>query len=320
MTKSNGASESRPSQVGILGGGPWGLSLARAARRAGTTTMLHSRRHTDIDVGGIQITTNMEELAACQLIIMAVPSMLARAVARKLGDHLTGAHLVVHGIRGLSGDELLTISQILAEETPVRRLGALGGPVQADELNGGRPSAMVVASPFPDVGRAVVRALQSDWLQIHTSPDVRGLEWASALVGCLSIGVGYAQAREDVSPGLMAALISRAVDEAAAIASAAGADPRTFYGLGGYGDLLASMALHDRPEVVVGRELAGGATLEHAQKVARLRVEAVELVPRITRFAAREGVKCSIFDALGDILRGEAKPETVVRALFASSP
>ncbi len=319
MSPSNGASDAGIPRVGILGGGPWGLSLARAARRAGSHTSLLSRRHQDSDVGGIHVTTSMEELAESPLIVLAVPSKLARAIARKLGDFLTGAHLVVHGIRGLSGDELSTISQILGEETPARRLGALGGPVQADELNQGRPSAMVVASAYPDVKKAVVRGLQSDWLQIHTTSDLRGLEWASALVGCLSIGVGYVQARADVSPGLLAALISRAVDEAAAIASAAGADPRTFYGLGGYGDLLASMALPDRPEVVVGRELASGASLEHAQKVARLRVEAVELVPRIARFAAREGLKCNIFFALADILRGEAHPEAVVRALFASS-
>jgi glycerol-3-phosphate dehydrogenase (NAD(P)+) len=323
MTASSGQSSGHGAakggaRIGVLGGGPWGLSLARAARRAGSHTMLHSRRHTDIDVGGIDVTTSMEELAQCPLIIMAVPSMLARSIARKLGDHLTGAHLVVHGIRGLSGDELLTISQILMEETPVRRMGALGGPVQAAELNDGQPSAMVVASTFPDVTRAVTDRLQSDWLQIHTTGDLIGLEWASALVGCLSIGVGYVQARADVSPGLLAALISRAVDEGAAIASAAGADPRTLYGLGGYGDLLASMCLHDRPEVVVGRELAGGATLEEAQKKARLRVEAVELVPRIAKFGVRVGVPCSIFQALSEIIRGKAKPEAVVRALFSN--
>ncbi len=305
-------------RVGVLGGGTWGLALARAARRAGAQTTLHTRRHTDSEVGGIRITASMAELAESPLIIMATPSMHARTIARALGDHLDGSHLVVHGIRGLSGDELLTISQILAEETPVRRLGALGGPVQAVELSHGQPSAMVVASAFPDVCRAVVGGLQSDFLQIHTSSDLHGLEWASALVGCLSIGVGYVQARADVSPGLLAALISRAVDEASAIAAAAGADSRTFYGLGGYGDLLASMALVDRPEVVVGRELAGGATLEEAQKKARLRVEAVALLPRITRFAAAEGVTCNIFNALTDVVRGQADAEAVVRALFAN--
>jgi glycerol-3-phosphate dehydrogenase (NAD(P)+) len=305
-------------RVGVLGGGPWGLSLARAARRAGSLATLYSRRHNHGSLAAVRVTSELSVLAESSLIIVAVPSKLARTIARDLGDHLTGAHLLVHGIRGLTGDDLQTISQILREETPVRRLGALGGPVQASELNEGRPSAMVVGSEFADVTDAVRKALNSDWLHIHCTPDLVGLEWASSLVGCLSIGVGYVQARSDVSPGLLAALISRAVDEAAAIAQAAGANERTFYGLSGYGDLLASMALPDRPEVVLGRELAGGATLEAAQEAAKLRIEAIGLVPRVTRFARARGVKCPIFDALADILAGSASAEAVVRALFAT--
>jgi glycerol-3-phosphate dehydrogenase (NAD(P)+) len=294
------------------------MSLARAARRAGATTTLLSRRHADGDVKGIRLTSELAVLAEAPLIIIAVPSKMARIIARDLGDHVDGAHLLVHGIRGLSGDDLATISQILREETPARRLGALAGPVQADELNDGRPSAMVVGSEFNDVTSAVKSALESDWLQVHTTRDLLGLEWASALVGCLSIGVGYAQAHPDVSPGLLAALISRAVDEAAAIAAAAGAQERTLYGLAGYGDLLASMALHDRPEVVLGRELATGANLEEAQAKARLRIEAIELVPRVVRFAQLHGVRCEVFEALGAIIGGDGAPEKLVRALFAA--
>lgn len=302
--------------VGVLGGGPWGLSLARAARRAGTRVTLCSRRHEPDSVKAVNITTDLAELAQSPLLIIAVPSKQAQSIARTLGDHVSGRHLVVHGIRGLSGNELSTITQIFRNETPVKRLGALGGPVQAGELNEGRPSAMVVGSEFADVSQAVQGALSSDWLQVHATADLRGLEWASAMVGCLSIGVGYAQQRPEVSPGLLAALISRAVDEAATIAAAAGAHERTFYGLGGYGDLLASMALPDRPEVVLGRELANGASLEAAQHAAKLRIEAVELVPRMVRFAQKRQVGCGIFTALADILQGDVAPEEIVTALF----
>lgn len=302
--------------VGVLGGGPWGLALARAASRGPAETWLHSRRAQDLTVEGIRVTRSLEELARCRLLIVAVPSNLAREVARELGEHLDGSHLLVHGIRGLSGPLLATVSTLFREETPARRIGALGGPVQANELAGGRPSAMVVASDFGDVTAAVRGAFESERLQIHTTRDLRGLEWASALVGCLSIGVGYAQARSDVSPGLLAALISRAVDEAAAIAVAAGAEERTFYGLGGYGDLLASMALADRPEVVLGRELARGASLDEARAKATLRVEAIDLVPRVASFARARGVKSAILGAIGAILDGSLSPEEIVRTLF----
>jgi glycerol-3-phosphate dehydrogenase (NAD(P)+) len=304
--------------VGVLGGGPWGLSLARAARRAECETTLYSRRQHEDGARGIRVTGDFAELSRARLIIVAVPSQVARSIARELGDHIDGSHILVHGIRGLSGDELSTISQILREETPARRLGALGGPIQADELHEGRPSAMVVASEFGDVTAAVRAAFHSEWLEVQTSRDLRGLEWASALVGCLSIGVGYAQSRGDVSPGLLAALISRAVDEAATIAQAAGADLRTFYGLGGYGDLLASMALPNRPEVVLGRALARGLGLEVARHEARLRIEAIELVPRVARYAKLHGIRCDIFAALGAILEGALDEEGIVRALFAS--
>jgi glycerol-3-phosphate dehydrogenase (NAD(P)+) len=265
----------------------------------------------------VEVTADAARLAEAAIVILAVPSNLARSVARDLGNHLNGRHLVIHGIRGLSGDDLTAVSQIVREETPVRRLGALGGPVQADELAEGRPSAIVVGSAFPDVCSAVRESLHSPWLQVHTTADLVGLEWASALVGCLSIGVGYAQAREDVSPGLLAALVSRAVDEASTIAAAAGANEQTLYGLGGYGDLVASMALPDRPEVVLGRELAKGASLSEAQDRARLRVEAIELVPRIARFAQRHGAPHAIFSALSDLLGGKKAAEEVIRALFA---
>ena len=90
-------------------------------------------------------TTSFAEVARARLIVLAVPSEVAREVLRLLGDHVDGSHLIVHGIRGLgSGGALETVSDIIREETPVRRIGALGGPVQATELTHKRPSTMVV--------------------------------------------------------------------------------------------------------------------------------------------------------------------------------
>ncbi|MBI4952607.1 MAG: glycerol-3-phosphate dehydrogenase [Myxococcales bacterium] len=316
--------------IGVLGGGPWGVSLARAARHAGSEVTLCTRRDHPA-LPGVRVTPSMRVLAEARLLVVAVPSSSVRAVARELGDFLDGGHVLVHGIRGLSSaagggtvagaaptptsaDDIVTISQVLREETPVRRIGALGGPVQASELNDGRPSAMVVGSEFPEVVAAVKRAFAAEWLKIEGTSDLRGLEWASALVGCLSIGVGFA-AHIGATPGLLAALASRGVDEAAGIARAAGADPQTLYGLGGYGDLLASIVLAERPEVVLGRALARGAPLEAAQAEAALRIEAVTLVPRILRFAELRRTEHAIFTALAEILNG-SQAEATLRRLF----
>jgi glycerol-3-phosphate dehydrogenase (NAD(P)+) len=233
-----------------------------------------------------------------------------------LGDHLNGSHLVIHGVRGLSGEHLETVSDLMREETPARRLGALGGPVQAGELMEGRPSAMVCGSHYPEVIAATKKAFESQWLRVYPTHDLRGLEWASALVGCLAIGLGFAE-QAGAGPGLIAALISRGVDEVARIAVAAGSEERTMLGLGGYGDLLASIALEDRPEVVIGKALARGKTLDEATAEAKLRVEAITLIPRIAAFAAQRRVPAKSFEALQEILRG-GQPEGILEKLFAA--
>ncbi|MFT3766377.1 MAG: NAD(P)-binding domain-containing protein [Minicystis sp.] len=305
--------------VGIVGGGPWGVALAVAAGRAGAEVMLYSRREpthkTTHKDERVRVTTDYADVARARLVIIAVPSTVVREVLRALGDHLDGSHLLVHGIRGLGADHFETVSDIAREETPCRRLGALGGPVQANELIEGRPSAMVCGSHFPEVLTAVTSVFQHKSLRVYGTPDLRGLEWASAMVGCLSIGVGFAE-QSGAGPGLLAALISRGVDEAARIAAAAGADERTMLGLGGYGDLLASIALDDRPEVVLGKALARGRSLEEAVAEARLRVEAITLIPRIVRFAREARVPAPGFESLEELLKG-AKATAIIEKMFA---
>lgn len=290
-------------KVGVIGGGPWGVALGRAAARAGSTVTLFSRR-AEKDGRLIHVTDSYEEVAKNRFLVVAVPSDVVREVARSLGDHVDGAHVVVHGIRGLGRETLETISDVFRDETPVRKLGALGGPVQADELHTGTASALVVGSCYPEVSAIVTKAFSGPWLRVYSTSDLRGLEWSSALVGCMAVGVGFAEAA-GAGPGLLAALISRAVHDGGRIAVLAGAEEPTIYGLGGYGDLLASIAQGNRPEVVLGRALAAGKSLGQAVEEAKLRVEAVALIPRIVAFARSKGVQAPAFEGLSRMLEGE---------------
>ena len=128
-------------------------------------------------------------------------------------------------------------------------------------------------------------------------------------------GAGDVAEQAGAGPGLLAALISTAVDECAKILVMAGAEERTMLGLGGYGDLLASIALEDRPEVVLGKALARGQTLDQAVSEAKLRVEAIELIPRLSSFAKESKVPAVTFDALVDILKGQA-PLGILERIF----
>lgn len=286
-------------KVAVVGGGTWGLALASAAARAGSDVVLQTRRDFDDPLPtGVRIVRSAKESAGhARLIVLTAPTDACRMVARELGDYLDGSHYIVHGVRGLGGEQLQTVSDILREETPARRTGALGGPVLAPDLLAGRPSVMVVGSRYPEVSESVSSLFGSPTLRVYPTTDLRGLEWASALVGCLTIAIGYAQAM-NASAGLIAALISRSIGEAARIAAAAGGEEKTLLGLAGYGDLLASITQSERPEVVVGASLAKGASRDEALRASPLRTESLHLIPRVARWAEAKGVRVPIFRAL----------------------
>jgi glycerol-3-phosphate dehydrogenase (NAD(P)+) len=313
--------------VGVIGGGAWGLALAAAASRTGGTTLLLSRRaHNGETPPGIELVKEGGELAdRARLIVLAVPSFVAREVARGLGPHLDGHHFIVHGVRGLvrrpddgtgRPEQLETISDIVRDETPVRRIGALGGPALASDLLAAHPSVMVCGSRYPEVIVALRAAFEGPNLRLYATADLLGLEWASALVGCLAIAVGYARGA-GLGPGLLAAVITRAVEEGARLAAAAGGDDRTLLGLAGYGDLLASIAQTDRPELLVGEALARGKPIEQAVADAKQRVEAVELTGRVAAWAEVRGVSAPLFRTLARSVLSGRTSDALVRELMS---
>jgi len=305
-------------ELAVIGAGTWGLALAAAAARAGTDTMLFSRRGEVSAPKGVKLTTSLREAAHhARLVVLTVPSNVASEVSRALGDHVDGRHLVVHGVRGLaaSDDDLVTITDVVRRETPVHRVGALGGPALTEDLLAGKPGVLVCGSAYDEVCRAVSKAFGARTCRVYSTHDVRGLEWASAMVGCLAVGIGYAQAL-DMSPGLVAAVIARSMDEASRIAAAAGGEERTLLGLAGYGDLLACIAQKERPEVKVGAALAKGASLAKAVASAGVRVEALDLIPKIVAWTDRRNVRAPIFSALRRLLQGETTTEKLIDDLM----
>lgn len=302
----------RPS-VAVVGGGAWGLALAAAAARTGSPTLLLSRRaHADSLPAGVTLARDSAHLGeAARLVILAVPSSAAREVARSLGPHLDGRHFVVHGVRGLVGEAMQTISDVVRDETPARRVGALGGPVLASDLIAARPSVVVCGSRYPEVVRALRDAFVAPTLRLYSTDDLLGLEWASALVGCLAIGVGYARG-VGLGPGLLAAAITRSIEEAARLAAAAGGSERTLLGLAGYGDLLASIAQTERPEVFLGEAIARGKSVEQAVEQVGQRVEAIDLAARVVAWSDSRGVSAPILSAIArGVLAGRSRDAIV---------
>lgn len=301
--------------VGIVGGGSFGLGLSAAIARHGGEAILWSR--TPREVGHrVRATTDMDELGACELIFVAVPSMYVPVIAPRLARTLDGRHLLVHVSRGLIGEELETVARHLATHTPARRVGCLAGPINAQVLEHGVPGGGVVGSRFPEVAEAVRDAIGGATLRLYATDDTVGVELASAMVGLLALALGFALER-NISPSALATMMSRGLAEAARIGVRLGARAETFQGMAGAGDLFAAMAGDDRAELRLGRALARSLDLEEAGKQAGAYIEGVTIARHVARYAERVGRPAPIASAIADVLDGALTPEEALSSLMS---
>lgn len=301
--------------VGILGGGGFGRGLAHAAHRVGQRVVLWSRSDRHELPEGIETTDDLAALARAELIFVAVPSQHVAGLVRDLGRHLDGSHFLVHVSRGLVGDELTTLTHVLRSETPVRRVGVLAGPLVADALAEGTPGGGIVGTGFPEVVSAVRESIGGPTLRIYSTDDVNGVEVASAMVGLLALGMGFATAL-GIGPGALAVMGTRGMVEAARLGRLLDARERTFGGLAGFGDLLAALGGDDRPEMRLGRAMAEGHSLAEAAKSAGAHIEGVTIARRVARYAARMGVEVPISQALADVLEERLTLEQALESLM----
>ncbi|MEX1365086.1 MAG: NAD(P)-binding domain-containing protein [Nannocystaceae bacterium] len=302
--------------VAVVGGGSFGQSLARASARAGQRVLLWSRRARQLDDESITCTTSLEDIADAELVLFAVPSPYVGAVADELGRHLDGSHLLAHVSRGLIGDDLVTVGEVLAARTPCRRVGALGGPLVAKNLASDEPSGAIIGSSFPEVIEAVTEALGGPSLRVYSTPDFTGVELASALVGLVALALGYAMQR-GMGPGTLAVLATRGLAEATRVGEVRGGEPRTFAGLAGAGDLIAAVAGDGRPEVEFGKALGEGLSLTEAAERAGAYIEGAMLAGQVKSFGARMGVQVPLATGLAGLMKGELSVEKLTAMLMA---
>ncbi|PJE80490.1 Glycerol-3-phosphate dehydrogenase [NAD(P)+] [invertebrate metagenome] len=268
--------------VAVLGGGSFGTVLANIAAINGHRVMLWVRREEQASRINIHHRNELylpnfplhksvyassnyaDVLSDAMVVLVAVPSQYFRQVVVEAAPWLSGK-IVVSTTKGIEAETFDLMSEILQEELDHARIGVLSGPNLAREIAGRELTATVIASHCKDVQNTMRDVLHSDYFRMYASDDIYGVELAGALKNIYAIASGVGAAA-GVGENTTSMLLTRSLAEMSRLAVRLGANPLTFLGLAGVGDLIATCTSRLSRNFRLGYALGEGKSLEVAEK------------------------------------------------------
>jgi glycerol-3-phosphate dehydrogenase (NAD(P)+) len=305
--------------IGVVGAGSWGSTLAKILGENAKRTLLWAReeevirgvneRHVnplflpDYEIPAcVEATGDLARICeSCDLILMVVPSHGMRLVAREMGNHLKGDQMVVHCTKGIEIDTFKRMSEVLREETCLRKVGVLAGPNLAKELAARNPAGTLVASKYEEVVRAAQAALHNQYFRVYRGNDVVGAEVGGSFKNIVAVAAGVADGLK-MGDNTKALLLTRSLNEMARLGSAMGAELVTFGGMAGIGDLMATCFSPLSRNHQVGERLAQGQTTDEIVKSMRMVAEGVKTTRAVHAFITRIGLDLPIVAAVHQLL------------------
>ncbi|MDO5684234.1 MAG: NAD(P)H-dependent glycerol-3-phosphate dehydrogenase, partial [Propionibacteriaceae bacterium] len=256
-----------------------------------------------------------EALAGATTVVLAVPAQQLRANLERW-QVPTDAFLVSLA-KGVEVGTLLTMSQVI-EQTGVSRdrILVVSGPNLADEIAAKQPATTVVAGHDAEAAEAFGQRCRTAYFRPYVSTDVIGCEIAGATKNAIALAVGMGIGR-GFGANSMASLVTRGLAETSRLGESLGADPHTFAGLAGMGDLVATCMSPLSRNRTFGEHLGRGLTVQEAAEASRGIAEGVRSSASILALAERQGVEMPIVERVVRVLAGEVEPEESIRSLMA---
>ncbi len=323
-------------RVAVLGGGSFGTALAnivadnehdvrlwvRDKSRCDEINREHRNSSYLPDIDLNPALRAFEDIATavdgCDLLFVAVPSKSSRHVAQQLRSHLPDGCMVISTTKGIEDDGFKLMSQVLREELPTALIGVLSGPNLARELAERQITASVIASDTPAVCERVQELLKCSYFRVYAGDDVFGLELAGALKNCYAIMTGMAAAL-GAGNNTMGFLLTRALAEMSRFAMEKGADPMTFMGLSGVGDLVVTCTSPLSRNYRVGFALGEGRDLDEVVGELGQVAEGVNTIKLVKAEADRLGVYMPLVNALYAHIYERASIAEVVDTMMSAA-
>ncbi|MEU4729344.1 MULTISPECIES: NAD(P)H-dependent glycerol-3-phosphate dehydrogenase [unclassified Streptomyces] len=319
----------RPMKAAVFGTGSWGTAFAIVLADAGCEVTLWGRRQELVDAintgrtnpdyfpdvelpAGIRATTDPAEAAAgADFTVLAVPSQTLRGNLAAWAPLLAPDTVLVSLMKGIELGTAKRMSEVIEEvaKVPAERIAVVTGPNLAREIAARQPAASVVACVDEAVAQRLQAACHTPYFRPYTSTDVIGCELGGAVKNVIGLAVGIADGM-GLGDNTKGSLITRGLAEATRLGVAMGADPLTFSGLAGLGDLVATCSSPLSRNHTFGTNLGRGMTLEETIAVTKQTAEGVKSCQSVADLARRHGVDMPITDTVVDIVH-HGKPTLV---------
>ncbi|NJD55430.1 MAG: NAD(P)-dependent glycerol-3-phosphate dehydrogenase [Nitrospirae bacterium] len=320
------------SYIAVIGAGSWGTTLACLLQEKEYDVTLWAFEKEVADEitgsgtnrvyfpgeelpGGLKATSSLEEaLRNARYILNVVPTQFARSVFREAAAYIHSESIIISASKGIEQGTLLTVSEILHEVTG-RQVAALSGPSFAKEVIRKYPTAVTLAAEDLDTGLLLQEIFNTSYFRVYTHADIIGVELGGALKNVIAIASGISDGL-GLGHSARAALITRGLVEISRLGRAMGADPMTFSGLSGLGDLVLTCTGPLSRNYSVGVNLGKGMKLGEILASTRSVAEGVATSLSAYELARKKDVEMPIIEQVHEVLYHDKDPETAVLNLM----
>lgn len=328
-------------KIAVLGAGSWGSALAMVLAENGHNVRLwtHDAQHAqelqqtrqnpkylkDFTLPEtIQVTADLSQaVVEAEMINFVIPTKAMRSVAQAVRETLgeipfTQWPIVMHASKGIEQGTYLRISELLQEALGVDDtvpMVVLSGPSHAEEVARHDITAITAASQNDQAAHAVQSAFMNDYFRVYTNADIVGVEWGGALKNIIAIGAGIL-AGLGFGDNAKAALVTRGLAEITRLGIQLGAEPLTFMGLSGVGDLIVTTtSVHSR-NWRAGYQMGQGKAIDQIEADMGMVVEGMSTTIACYDIAQQRGVEMPITQAIYRIIKENADPSEEIKALM----
>jgi len=325
-------------RAAVFGTGNWGTAFSLVLADAGTDTVLCGRRAEVVErierdhqnpeyLPGIALpeavhatTDPAAALDGADFLVLTIPAQSLRESLTRWAPLIPPQTVLVSLIKGIELGTCMRMSQVVAEVTGAApdRIAVVSGPNLAAEIAERHPAASVVACADQAVAERLQKACHSPYFRPYTNTDVIGCELGGAVKNVIGLAAGIADGM-GLGDNTKASLITRGLAETTRLGIAAGADPFTFSGLAGLGDLVATCASPLSRNHRFGSLLGSGRTVAEAQQEVRQTTEGVKSCESVLELARRHGVEMPLVETVVAVVHEGRSPREMLAALMARS-